>query len=224
MISPDPMGNVGCEHDTARAIKNERLHGLHCWILRFACIWMSWWKLNTWHALATCRLASWHIPFWQLQMIRTSHVSLWTWPGRLQTAAATTLLSGVRGFGCFGGCKAKTSSSQKNKNKSNAWPSHLSKSPSRSILQALVRKTVACFCDIGLLSASTERSSPKSNQIKITAEWTEWSWGDARCPRAASLRNQIKSCQETIENTKLFYRWAASATKEQYYTATQFPL
>ena len=43
-----------------------------------------------------------------------------------------------------------------------------SKSPSRSILQALVRKTVACFCDIGLLSASTECNYPKSNQIKTS--------------------------------------------------------
>ena len=30
--------------------------------------------LNTWHVLSTCRLESWHIHFWQLQMIRTSHV------------------------------------------------------------------------------------------------------------------------------------------------------
>ena len=42
MISPDLMGNVGCEHDTARAIRNQRLHRLNCWVLRFACIWMSW--------------------------------------------------------------------------------------------------------------------------------------------------------------------------------------
>ena len=58
--------------------------------------------LNTWHALLTCRLESWHVHFWQLHMIRTNHVLFWTWPGRLQTAAATTLPVGVRGFGCFG--------------------------------------------------------------------------------------------------------------------------
>jgi len=47
--------------------------------------------LNTWHALSTCRLVSWHVHFWQLHMIQTNHVLFWTWPGRLQTAAATTL-------------------------------------------------------------------------------------------------------------------------------------
>ena len=42
MISPDPVGNVGCEHDTARAVRNKRLHRLDCCVLRFAGIWMSW--------------------------------------------------------------------------------------------------------------------------------------------------------------------------------------
>ena len=42
--------------------------------------------------------------------------------------------------------------------------------------------------------------------------------------KSCIFRNQIKGCQETIGNTKLFYRGAASATKKRYYTATQFSL
>jgi len=42
--------------------------------------------------------------------------------------------------------------------------------------------------------------------------------------KSCIFRNQIKGCQETIENTNLFYRGAASATKKRYYTATQFSL